>query len=230
MWGWTCCAWRQGQTVTQSLALRQELSAHWDAAQPGRGCCFGTYDVLCISNWIYTKCAVKAQSLRINAQHFLVRLFLQEIQRNLWECWASCFLHEGFLVQVEFLSGVLTGNSPQWAQRCSLNSILHNHSGMLCDHFTLPAGNLTDSSRQTQFTVMLFFRSDDTVTYVAAVWGIPLTGIWGLLVLFVCSQGAPDMNPTPPHGPASQPSLGFECLCQYLQQQPWFNSQPGWQS
>lgn len=33
----------------------------------------------------------------------------------------------------------------------------------------------------------------------------------------------------PPH-PSPQPSLGLECLCQYLRHQPWFNSQPGWQS
>lgn len=149
-------------------------------------------------------------SIFCSAFFFFFTLFLQEIKINFWECWASCFLQrflQCFPVKAEFLSGVLTGNSPQWAKCFSLNSILHNLSGMLCNHFmgqTVTLHSL-QGTWQTQVVKLNFpsRRSQWAMTLCRRfvhfprnlpLSGIPRAGIWGLLV-FVCSPVVPDVKP-----------------------------------
>lgn len=142
VWGWTCCAWRRVQTVTQSLALRQESSAYWDAAQPGRGCCFGTYDALCMSNWIYTQVWRKVRFF----PHCSCRKFK-----------VTCEWMLGFLFSSTSPSEFLRPSRvPLWCphrEQPTVSSTLFSQLNITQSFWnavrSLPAGNLTNSSRGT---------------------------------------------------------------------------------
>lgn len=131
---------------------------------------------------------------------------------------STCFL-QSFLVQAEFLSGVLTVNSPQWAQPCSQKlSLAQSFRNVL---WSLSEPTVTCCSLQGTWqteAVKLWASLGDSSS-----WDHRFTGA-------VCLVTSRTRRESSPSGPTLQPSLRFECLCQYLQHQPWFNSQPGWQS
>lgn len=160
---------------------------------------------------------------------FFFTLFLQGIKINFWECWASCFLQrflQCFPIKAEFLSGVLTGNSPQWAKCFSLNSILHNLSGMLCNHFmgqtvTLHSlqgtwqtqvVKLNFSSRRSQWAMTLPSFCSPSQEPAAlgdpSRWNLRFTGVClftsrarrEAMLVSVCPRPTPPLPPSPVWG------------------------------